>query len=248
MVLLGLAGWLALDAPAQASISYQYVTDQATYNATPGQTVTVNLYLQEVLTGGSTSLINSDGGLYGAGVGIQFSKSTTSRSSVPTDIQTNLSPIGPGGGFGTGGGILNQTDLSMSNHNAALVEAVGATASQGPTVDANGRILLGTATIVAGSLNTTSTFTITSFANSDNKLAKLLGEGHTLSLNNQFDLDSDNNAPNGGAAYQGANDVTLSFSVHVIVPEPGSLALGFAAAGACGVAGLLRWWNHPRAR
>jgi hypothetical protein len=244
IVLLGVAAGLALALPARASVSYEYITDQSTYNAAPGQTVTVKLYLQEVLTGASASLINSNGGLFSAGVGIQYSSNTTSTSSTISGISNNLSAIGAGGGFGTGGILQDQSDVS--NGNAALFDAIGANVNQGPTADSNGRILLGTATITAGNANTTSTFTITSFKNSANELAKSLGEGQTISLNHHFDLDSDNNAPNGGATYQGANDVTLSFSVHVVVPEPGSLALGFAAAGACGFGALRRWRNRRK--
>ncbi|MDB5354081.1 MAG: hypothetical protein JWN24_534 [Phycisphaerales bacterium] len=49
--------------PAHAGISYSYVSDKTNYVGLPGGTVTVELYLKETLTGGSTSFLASDGGV-----------------------------------------------------------------------------------------------------------------------------------------------------------------------------------------
>src|SRR3954463_12019911 len=54
--------------PARADVSYSYVSDQPFYILPAGQPATVKLYLLETLTGGSTSLIDADGGMFGAGL------------------------------------------------------------------------------------------------------------------------------------------------------------------------------------
>src|SRR4051794_5721502 len=66
-VLFSLACWLTLGlASSQASVDYRYIADQTSYAGLPGTLVTVNLYLQETVTGASTSLIFKEGGLFGA--------------------------------------------------------------------------------------------------------------------------------------------------------------------------------------
>src|SRR4051812_30426727 len=96
-------GLLAFAGGANAAVSYSYVTDQSGYGGAPGQTVTVKLYLLETLTGGSTSVINADGGLLG--FGIQANRTTgnaliTSYAGNDADFPTfpNPKPTVPAGG------------------------------------------------------------------------------------------------------------------------------------------------------
>src|SRR5271165_3675161 len=56
-----------LTSTAQAGITYSYVEQDA---GTSGGVATVNVYLQEQLTGGSQSLITSQNGLFAAGFAI----------------------------------------------------------------------------------------------------------------------------------------------------------------------------------
>jgi len=72
-VLLTVACWATIGlAGTQAAVTYQYVTDAPTYNiggvGAVGSTVNVRLFLQETVTGTDKSIINTDGGLFGAGV------------------------------------------------------------------------------------------------------------------------------------------------------------------------------------
>lgn len=55
---------------ANGSIVYNYVTNGSTFSASPGGTTSVNVYLQETVTGTDTSLLVSDNGLRGAGFSV----------------------------------------------------------------------------------------------------------------------------------------------------------------------------------
>jgi hypothetical protein len=246
-ILFALIGWAYLAAPSRADIVYQYVTDQSNYTVSAGATFTVNLYLKEFLSSGDTSFITAESGMLGAGVGIQRSGS---GPTIITAIKVNDSTIGSGGGFGSNTFPFDQTNVNSNGRDAALIESIAAGTPQGPTPDAQGMILLGTATLKAGAAGTTTTFTITSFANSSNTLAQNFGEGNTVTVGlysasgKPFDLDStDNKFNGGGATYMGANDTINRFTVTVpVVPEPGSLILGGAAALVMGLIVVrLRW-------
>src|SRR5689334_8587780 len=94
VVVLGVAvlvGWAYLAAPLRAAVRYQYITDQPNYTASgPGATVTVSLYLQEVLTGGSTSLIVANHGMGGAGVVDQRVSFTGATPTTIASISANM--------------------------------------------------------------------------------------------------------------------------------------------------------------
>lgn len=64
---------------AQASLEYHYTFDQSNYAANPSVTVDVQVFLEEVVTGGDTSRLATDG-LIGAGVRVRFDVPT-----VPSD-------------------------------------------------------------------------------------------------------------------------------------------------------------------
>jgi hypothetical protein len=240
--LIALGVCAILTSPGRGDITYQYVTDQTNYNAVAGASVTVQLFLRETLTGGSTSLINEEGGMFAGSVGLQQTGTVPANPTIISSISTNTNPIGVGGGFGPDGIGLNQTNLSSDGSNAALIQTVDIfsfLSGQGPTPDANGKILLGTMTLTAGAAGTTTTFSVTSLVNSSssNPLSGPPdgGEGNTISITNLWDLDSDNNGTqNGPPVYFGANDISNTFTVVVAVPEPSSLLLGGLAA--CGAA------------
>lgn len=224
--LIALASCAFLTGPVGAAVSYQYVTDQTTYSANPGASVTVQVFLLETLTSGSQSVINGDNGLFGAGVGLQQTGTVPTNATIISSISTNQSTIGVGGGFGPGSGF-DQTNVATNGSNAALVESIAVGTANGPTTDANGKILLGTVTLTAGAAGTTTTFSVTSFAHSSNSLAQTLGEGNTITNHSGFDLDKDSSSP----SFSGANDITNTFTV-TAVPEPGTLLLcGLAVCG-----------------
>jgi hypothetical protein len=56
---------------AQAGSTYQLAFDQSTYQVDPGGKVVVSVFLQEQVTGGSTSVLATDG-LIGAGMRLSF--------------------------------------------------------------------------------------------------------------------------------------------------------------------------------
>jgi hypothetical protein len=255
IAILLLAGWACLAGSAHADITYQYVTDQTTYSAVnAGDTVTVQLFLQETLTNGSTSIINTDNGMFGAGVGINQSGTIPANATKATDINFNNAAI-TAGGFGA----VNSFDLkntASDGSNTALSESIGLGQPSGPqaTLFSNSggtivnRVLLGTATLQAGAVGTSTTFQITSLFNSPNSSLGNGNEGNTLTVNSGFDLDSDNNNFNGGGAtYNGADDINNTFTVTVgVVPEPSSLLL--AALGLPGlIAYGVRHWRRRAA-
>ena len=81
----------------QASVIYSYVAGSPTYTAPAGNTITVPIYLQETITGSSSSLINADGGLFGAGFSVnRASGSTASLTAIADAVSTNFV-----GGFST---------------------------------------------------------------------------------------------------------------------------------------------------
>jgi hypothetical protein len=56
---------------AQAGSVYSYVFDQTMYEVDPGAQVLVNVFLQEQITGGSASVLATEG-LIGAGARVSF--------------------------------------------------------------------------------------------------------------------------------------------------------------------------------
>jgi hypothetical protein len=247
--------------PARASITYQYTTDLATYTAQTGSTVTVQLYLSEILTSSSSSIINNDNGMFGAGVGVNNKGgATTTGQATISSFTLNTAAISAGG-FGSGGSAGNATDVSKDGSNGALIESIGPGLNAGPLAsqfsNSNGtvinRVLLGTATITAGVAGNSTTFTITSLFNSPNTTLGQGNEDNTLTVKSGWDLDADNNGGNPsfitGASpptYAGANDISNTFIVTATAtPEPSSLVLG-ALGAACGLA--LTAWKHWRSR
>jgi len=99
---LCLASLLSAGGVAHAGFVYRYAFDQANYSANPGETIDVQVFLQEVVTGGDTSRLLTDG-LIGAGVRVQFDippvPSDPARVLSLTDILPNTAafddPFGP---------------------------------------------------------------------------------------------------------------------------------------------------------
>jgi len=219
---------------SRAAVVYEYVTDQPSYQInSAGGFVTVLLYLKETLTGGSTSLITGDGGLLGGGVSV--SRLATGLPASPSVLVTDASGVmrntvdfsGPGAVNGANGdGNPTATDVSFN-------EAIGTPPAQpaqlgntggGAAPSVSNEIYLGSVKIQGGNANGTTTFAVRVH---DNQFF-----GNTLTRNNFYDLDVDNN---GGTtpAYAGAADKSNPFTVVVNVPEPTSfgLLLGVGALG-----------------
>jgi hypothetical protein len=226
--------------PASASVVYSYVTDASAYSGSAGGTVTVNVFLDETLSGSNkTSIINANNGLFGAGVGIQLS-GTSTTGSIVSSVNPNTASAANGGFGATSIGAAYNMNVGGNGTNGALSEAVGVASgggsNPGPLATQSSstlfQVFLGSYTIALGETAGTDTWTVSSLFNSANTV---LGgaNGNTVTETGNFDLDKNHT---GATAYTGANNTTNSFSVTVTqntaTPEPSSMALcGLAVGG-----------------
>jgi hypothetical protein len=241
LFLLVLGIWACVAGIANANpgtATYAYVTDFGTsaYFANFNQTVTVNVYLQETLTGGAASVINGDGGLYNAAVKLAtpsqsppFVANATSAVTNNTQFNPNIGTAGVSGAGQTNKGyIYNLTDT----------QTTGAFAS-GPTVSTNGGNLnyyyIGTFTFTTGVTNGTTTYNITPFSKTGSNTTTWgnsnSGFGYDLDLASGT---ATNLTPGGTQAYAGTtNSAPWVFTITVAaVPEPTSMLLcGMAVCG-----------------
>jgi hypothetical protein len=200
---------------AQASISYQYVTDQTNYTAASGTSVQISIFLQETVTGTSSSLIAQEGGMFGIGALV-----TKTSGSATFDTSVN-------GGFiqfdaAWNGGNKSNAPATQNGTNVGGFANVGnnPTGVIGTAVaNQAGKFLvkLGTLNIVASA--TQSNYTVG---------ANTFNGGNTLTNTSGFDLDvSSSTVP----VYTGA--VASTFTINAAaVPEPTSIALaGFLVSG-----------------
>src|SRR5262249_18422132 len=191
----------------------------------------VNVYLQEILTGGSPSIIVPDGGLVGAGfyvtrTGTVPSGATTINSNGINPNTNATNPGTPNDGFGSGGALSSQ--VANDGSAARLLEGAAGT-TQGPTGQSTptGRlILLGTVTLTAGAAGTVTTFSLQPYKNAPTSLGGSGQNGNTLTFN-FTDVDVTNNTEQGGPppVYTGANDSVFQTFTVTVAPEPSSMLL-----------------------
>jgi hypothetical protein len=193
---------------------YQYVADTNQYTApAAGTTVPVNVFLKEITSGGSPSVLVADNGLFSGGAEVLR---TGSGSAVMTGVNldtvdfTGPSAVNVGGAdttFNVNTGTSDKTGVGFGNSNGGAVS----------TTPAN-EIYLGTVLIQAGSGTT------------NYKLQAISGGGTTLDFLGN-DLDVTSTTP---PVYTGAGDPSVTpftFSV-TAAPEPASLGLlGLGAIG-----------------
>jgi hypothetical protein len=267
LILLALC-WAA---PARADVIYQYVTD-APASAPPGQQFTVNLYLQETLTGTSTSLIAAEKGLWGEGVYV------TATGSVPNNGTTISGIVGNTQHYPAGfdGQLITNADrgyhsttqawmVGYADFNDKTVGGPSGTTAGGSVSGKVTRALLGQLRLIAGSLGTSTTFAVESFRNTPSSFGGFNDNGWTISFTSGFDLDVTPLKPAltgigplagppayiGAGTFSGANAYTFTVlaappapQAPPVVPEPGSLALFLAAASGLGGAGAWRRWRR----
>jgi hypothetical protein len=246
-MVLAAALWACWGLQARATISYQYVVADSSFNnvsnvsVASGATVTVNLYLQETVTGTDSSLIASENGLFGAGVFV--TKSGTTGDSTVSSIAGNTAtePAGFQGPLSSGT-TTTSAHLLESTSTSDTTGGPSGTTTGGNVSTVNGTtttdVLLGTLTLKGGSVGSTTTYTVESYKNFSG------GDGNTLTFTNIDDLDVTNTNP----AYTGADNATFSFTV-TVTPEPSSLLLcGLVVPGVgIGVWRRLRGRNSARA-
>jgi len=222
-----------------------YVTDQLNYASTGLNTQhTVSVYLQETVTGTDKSIINTDGGLFGAGVKVTRSgvgDATIFVDAFNTSFTENStpSPTGFGGKNPKNGSSLPPTQVDYTpstSTQAGLIVNADTTANStalgtsqgGPLVADPGtagvyKILIGTLNIIEG--KNTTTFTVSNYG----------AHGDTVT---QAKTDLDFSGTALGATktpYIGASSAAPLYSFSVTgaaVPEPSSMALcGLIASG-----------------
>ena len=228
--LIALALAVSAPATARASITYQYVSDQTSYNVNVGSTITVNLYIQETLTGGSTSLIVQDGGMFAAAIGVN--RSTGTAAANITAIKENTGAPWTSGSFAFGADNFTAGTAQLGVQSPGFL---GTASNINP--DSTGKILIGTMTLtIAANATGTTTFNLAQY-NTGGGNTVTAGASNPTS-GSAFDLDfTNNNSPATGgqppATYSGANDNPFSFTVVVAaVPEPSSMMLcGLAVVG-----------------
>jgi len=234
-------GVLALAGPANAAVSYSYVTDAhgsspgtVNINVNPGETKGVKLYLLETLTGASTSLIAQDFGLVGGAARIERSAAAPAGSSTlgtfvynTTDFSgLNDDPNAPPPN-GPGNGVQTPTLLSFRE--------TGPTSGQQPLPGNTGgnaanakasAVFLGVLNIVAGQPGSQATFTLSRI-----DPTTINGSFDTITAGSSFDLDR---AVSANPSYSGTADPTNASSFTVtVVPEPtfAGVAMVLGAAG-----------------
>ncbi|HEY1683674.1 MAG TPA: choice-of-anchor tandem repeat GloVer-containing protein [Tepidisphaeraceae bacterium] len=186
---------------APAAVVYSYVALPSTVISTPGSTATVEIYLQETLSGSSNSLVAADGGLFNAGVSVSAASGMTASIVSGSD---DSSFGGPG-----------LTTITASA--ASFLEGTAITDLSGPE---------GT---VAGAVRDIPLASISIHATKPGETVFDIGEYNTLGGNTlDFagnDLDIDSTDP----AYKGAGDGFTTLIVYT--PEPLSGAASLAAMG-----------------
>jgi hypothetical protein len=242
---------------ACADVTYQYVTDQSTYTANAGGSVTIKLYLNETVTSATSttgaqnsSIIFNDGGLVGAGVYV-VAKSGGNGATINTAAGNIQATGNTGNAFDTS--VFAKTDgvqAGVKEVNNSAQNTFGNTNGSTVSSTTTYQIFLGTLTITAGSSAGQTNYSVLSFFNAPKSFSganqsngNTVTAGTNASFNNAFgiDLDVSHNANlNGGPPpdYIGAGDTQNNggawvFSVTTsAAPEPSSMLLcGLAVCG-----------------
>jgi len=204
---------------AGAAVTYKYVTDKQTYSApAAGASVTVQLFLQEVLTGGSTSLLAPARENGVAGLGLKVTRGA--GNSVLTALNQNGTDFAGPEQHSVTAALINFTEAPGNTQPNVLVGNTAGGTVTNPA--ANGMIYMGSISITAGS--TATTFTVASYDTRG---------GNSLTGKTFYDLDFPQTIP-AADAYTGASANPTNFTV--VVPEPAS----FGIIGATVAIGLLR--------
>lgn len=148
LTMLVLACW---SIQAHAAYIYQYTFGQPNYYVAPGHTVTVDVYLQETVSGGDTPWFTSaNQGLFSGGVRVFFNETPlpSDLAEVPSIANILVSPL-----FTDPANIRNlQTGVS-AGITAAVVDPLTELIPGNPLNATTSRILLGTFHFTAGLIN-----------------------------------------------------------------------------------------------
>jgi hypothetical protein len=193
---------------------YQYVADKGQYTAAAqGATVPVNVYLKENVTGGSSSVLVADNGLFSGGAEmLRTGSGSATITGVNLDAVDFTGPTSVSVGaadtmFNVNTGTSDTKGVGFGNTNGGAVANTPAN-----------EIYLGTVLVQAGSGTTTY------------KLQAVPGGGNTLDFMGN-DLDSNSTAP----AYTGAGDASVTPFVFTVTAAPEPASLGLLGLGALGL-------------
>lgn len=147
------AALVMLTSQSHADVIYNFVTDQATYNVMPGGMVSVDVYLQETLTGSSLSELVAQDGLFSFDVVVDV-------ASAPSDPAVIVASTA-NADFN---GVVNNVPPMIVIADRDPFEADGV---QPTMVDATTyRVLLATFTIEGGNIpGETTTFNVADYEN-----------------------------------------------------------------------------------
>jgi len=250
-----LAMALALGALApnavNAGVTFSYVTDAPSYNATAGSSapITVNVYLQEVVTASSTPI---NDGITSFGIYVKQTNTTAAGQSTIA----SFTPVATLNSFSSTGNLPgNQLDfygaqnVTTSSGQALIFVPGSGTSGAAGTY----RLQVGTLAITPGTLAGTTAFGLTSTNNPslpDPPYPPTAptgpgGTDSTFTFTNGWNLDAGGTF--GGQSVTGANTAAFTpFSVvtTAAVPEPGSMILTGLAGS---VIGLGVWLRRRRA-
>jgi hypothetical protein len=203
---------------ASAAVVYDYITDKPDYSANAGDTVNVAVYLRELVDGGSSSVINSDGGLFGAGFTVLRQNGDASLKTAAADVGLNTTDFAGlpaiAGHNGQGSPSASEMAITQSISISAPTGVKPGNTGGGAASALSNAVYLGTIHIVAGQSN--STFALKPYNTTG---------GNTITNNNFLDLDFDNASP----AFTGVGSKLTTFTVSV--PEPASIGLLVGLAG-----------------
>jgi hypothetical protein len=230
---------------AQASISFKYVTDQTApiVASAAGQVSTVNFYMQETVTAGSTDQIAAEGGIFG--MGIFINKSAGDASATLGQINPNATILATPGNqdhFTIAITAASSISRSPTNPNSQGVTVgsdragpptldfststptgQGAAANTTPTGPGTFYFYLGSVNVTSGNAGTSTTYALESYKNFTGV------DGNTLTW-----AGTDLDAVSGGAGTNGSSNAsTFTITTQAAaVPEPSSMLLcGLAALG-----------------
>lgn len=238
-IALVLAAWVCVAATprAKAGITYTYV-GQVQGPVTANSSVTVNLYLQETVTGSSSSLIAAQQGLYSAAVAVApTSGSGSTITSAALNNQAEPNGFTGTSAFGvTSAGVAYISESQSTTYNGTAGPSGSTT---GGSITTSGGttttlVYLGSIAIAVGASGTSTTFTVESLHDAPSGTPGAGYDGNTFTATSLYDLDvTNNNDGGGGATYTGADGNGTTFTISpAAVPEPSSMLLcGLSAAG-----------------
>ncbi len=148
---------------ASASVTYRFITSQASYAAAPGGMVTISVLLEETVTGTSTSVLSAQNGLFSAGVRV------TRIGSLPSDPARFVGPAAVASNtnqFWDTSNAVFAPVVTIATGEAKLLEfARAAGVSGSPTGPGVRAISLGNFNLTAGTIiGQATTFQISDYA------------------------------------------------------------------------------------